>query len=291
MSSARSRYFIPEFEISRKMEEEEEGLGLKIHEQLLEQQGKKKEKETEKKQDKEQEKDQDEEKQQKEKQEQEKQEQEKQEQEKQEKQQGQEKGSKKKRRGLGEISALLGVNELEGERWLFRQWTNPSLLTSLLEYEQERKKNKGEDKKEGEEKEREEGEEEEKQKIDKDEEKIEGLGGGEVTEVEGQLGVCVVMLGLFGVVQTPSLKLESLVKVAGVLNGVLERSNRTYSADDFLPLFIFLVVESGVANLKSLVKFTEEWVGTSLNFGLSAYLFTQMEIAVNWLEMNTFDLD
>ena len=187
-------------------------------------------------------------------------------------QQQKEKETKAKRKGRGgieEISSLLGVNQLQGERWLFRQWTDPSLLSSLLQYEQERKKKKREKK------EKERGEE----------------GEEEITEVEGKLGVCVVMLGLFGVAQTPSLKLESLVKVAGVLNGVLERSNRSYSADDFLPLFIFLVVESGVANLKSLVKFTEEWVGTSLNFGLSAYLFTQMEIAVNWLEMNTFDLE
>jgi hypothetical protein len=98
------------------------------------------------------------------------------------------------------------------------------------------------------------------------------------------LGVCSTILSFFGIMRSPTNKLNCIVRSVNSLQEVMaDIGLSAFGADDMLPLFIYVLIQSQAPHLVSFVSFVEDWSSSEAQLGVSGYLFAQMEIAVKWV--------
>ena len=85
--------------------------------------------------------------------------------------------------------------------------------------------------------------------------------------------------------KTASQKLHFVKKAASRVESLLKKViGGQFGADEFLPMFCFVMVQSGIPHLKSETCFMEDFMDENLQFNVYGYMLAQLQIATGFIK-------
>jgi len=88
----------------------------------------------------------------------------------------------------------------------------------------------------------------------------------------------------FGTFKTPQAKLRCLTRTSKHIEEYLSKYVSSFGADEFLPVFTFVLVQADIDHLNAECKFVEDFMDADAKFSMSGYLFTQLQVAIGFLK-------
>ncbi|MDP2439615.1 MAG: hypothetical protein Q8P67_28020, partial [archaeon] len=135
----------------------------------------------------------------------------------------------------------------------------------------------------------------------------------EVIGIEGQVAQCVLnefkrlksdpklpsdlypfldaidTLADFGEYFTPHEKLGVLEQTARHIEEYLKRFIGAFGADEFLPVFTFVLIQADIPSLHAHTSFIDAFMDPDLKCAMSGYLFTQLQVAIGFVMSEQFN--